>query len=48
MSPGALSSRLTGRTMLDTEDIDAIAGVLGITGFDLLSLAEDELRLGVA
>ena len=36
MSAGSLSSRLTGRTMLDTEDIDAIAGVLGMTGWDLL------------
>lgn len=43
MSPASLSSRLTARTMLDTEDIDAIAGVLGMTGFDLLELARVEL-----
>ena len=39
MSPGSLYSRLTGRTMLDTEDIDAIACVIGMTGFDLLARA---------
>ncbi len=40
MSLGSLSSRLTGRTMLDTEDIDAVASALGMSGFELLALAD--------
>lgn len=46
MSFPSLSARLAGRTAIDTDDIDAIARALGITGFELLALAEAERQVG--
>ena len=48
MNLASLSNRLTGRTAIDTADIDRIAGALGMTGFDLIELAAEEQRVGAA
>ncbi len=46
MAPASLSARLSGRTLLDTGDFDAIAKALGLDdAFALVDLARDERGL---
>ena len=46
MSPAALSSRLTGRTAMDTRDLDVLAKGLDLTdAFALIDLARAERNL---